>query len=91
MLDVPRIAEFFGLSVHMYWFDTQKHHEPPFHVRHQGLEAVFALDGRLLEGDLGPRAHRLVQEWAVERAAEIRGAWQCAVQGREIPWVLPIR
>ena len=22
---VPRVSEFFGMSVYMYWFDTQKH------------------------------------------------------------------
>jgi hypothetical protein len=75
----------------MYWFDTQKHNVPHFHVRYQGAEAVFALDGTRLEGDLGPRAHRLVQEWANERTAEIQNAWACAAAGEEIPWVLPIR
>jgi hypothetical protein len=88
---VPRISEFFGLVVYMYWLDTQKHKQPHFHVRHQGAEAVFSLDGTLLEGDLGPRAHRLVREWAAERDAEIQHAWACASSGREIPWILPIR
>ena len=88
---MPRISEFFGLTVYMYWFDTQKHHVPHFHVRYQGAEAVFDLGGALLEGRLGARAERLVGEWCVERAGEIREAWACAVAGKEIPWVLPLR
>jgi hypothetical protein len=79
------------MTVYMYWFDTQKHKLPHLHVRYQGLEAVFALDGRLLDGDIGARAHRLVGEWCKERAADLQGAWQHAVNGEEIPWVLPLR
>jgi hypothetical protein len=75
----------------MYWFDMQKHRIPHFHVRYQGAEAVYALDGRLLEGNLGSRAHRLVLEWVDERGNDLRRAWECAANGKEIPWVLPIR
>lgn len=75
----------------MYWFDTQKHHVPHIHVRYQGAEAVFDLGGRLLEGDLGARAQRLVGEWSAERAAELTRAWTCAASGKELPWVLPLR
>jgi hypothetical protein len=88
---VPRISEFFGMSVYMYWFDVQKHHVPHIHVRYQGSEAVFGLDGTLLDGDLGARAHRLVREWCDERRAELEIAWACAASGKEIPWVLPLR
>jgi len=88
---VPRISEFFGLAVYMYWFDTQKHHVPHFHVRYQGAEAVYGLDGAVLEGDLGPRANRLVSEWCVERKAELARAWEAAMAGREIPWVRPLQ
>jgi hypothetical protein len=88
---MPRISEFFGMTVYMYWFDTQKHHQPHFHVRYQGVEAVFALDGRVLDGKLGARAERLVAEWAKERRTEIEHAWACAAQGRELPWVLPLQ
>lgn len=88
---VPRISEFFGMSVYMYWFDVQRHQTPHFHVRYQGSEAVFALDGTLLDGDLGSRANRLIREWCDERGAELEHAWACASTGKEIPWVLPLR
>jgi hypothetical protein len=88
---VPRISEFFGLTVYMYWFDVQKHHTPHIHVRYQGAEAVFQLDGTLLEGSLGARAERLVAEWCEERRQDLEHAWNHAVAGKEIPWVLPLR
>lgn len=79
------------MVVYMYWFDTQKHRLPHLHVRYQGAEAVFALDGDLLEGELTARASGLVKDWCVERSAEIQYAWACAAAGKEIPWVLPLQ
>ena len=88
---MPRISEFFGIAIYMYWFDTQKHKTPHFHARHGGIEAVFDLNGNCIEGNLGPRAQRLVAEWSTERTVELQSAWQCAMAGKELPWVLPIR
>jgi hypothetical protein len=88
---MPRISEFFGIAIYMYWFDTQKHKAPHFHARHGGQEAVFDLKGNCLEGNLGSRANRLISEWCEEREDELQIAWQCATAGKELPWVLPIR
>lgn len=88
---MPRISEFFGLVVYMYWFDTQKHQLPHIHVRYQGAEAVFSLDGRLLEGTLGSRAEKLVQDWCSQRTQALDAAWECAIAGKELPWVLPLQ
>ena len=74
----------------MYWFDVQKHKRPHFHVRHAGREAVYDFSGQALEGDLGSRANRLIKEWCQERESELQNAWSCAVQGKEIPWILPL-
>jgi Domain of unknown function (DUF4160) len=88
---LPRISEFFGIAIYMYWFDQQKHHNSHFHARFAGEEAVFDLMGNCLEGNLGPRATRLVVEWCGERQAELQQAWDAASAGRDIPWVAPLR
>ena len=48
---MPKISEFFGISIFMYWFDTQKHKLPHFHARYGGEEGVFDLNGNRIEGD----------------------------------------
>jgi hypothetical protein len=88
---MPRISEFFGLTIYMYWFDYQKHSVAHFHVRYQGAEGVYALDGTRIEGNLGFRVDRMVCEWCNERQAELHEAWLCAMKGQEIPWILPLR
>lgn len=88
---LPRISEFFGIVIYMYWLDTQKHKTPHFHARYGGQEAVYDLSGHRLEGDLGRRVDRLIAEWCGENREEIRHAWECAIEGKEIPWVSPLQ
>ncbi|PWU14650.1 MAG: transcriptional regulator [Bdellovibrio sp.] len=88
---MPRISEFFGISIYMYWYDTQKHKMPHFHARYGGSEGVFDLSGRCIEGNLSARTNRLVAEWCAERQLELKQAWQNAMAGKELPWVLPLR
>ena len=75
----------------MYWFDNQKHHIPHFHVRYAGREAVYDFQGNSIDGNVGVRANRLVKEWCDERRSELVNAWNCAIQGKEIPWITPLQ
>lgn len=75
----------------MYWLDYQKHKMPHFHARYRGLEAVFNLEGACLVGNLGLTAHKLIAEWSAENRSAINLAWNCAVEGKEIPWIKPLQ
>jgi len=88
---MPRISEFFGIAIFMYWFDVQRHKKPHFHARHSGREAVFDLSGKIIEGGFGKRAEKLVKEWCLERQDELQNAWEHAVQGKEVPWIAPLQ
>ena len=88
---MPRVSEFFGIAIYMYWFDHQRHQAPHFHARVAGEEAVFTLHGSCIDGDLGSRATRLIVGWCQERGAELEEAWAAAAAGKEIPWIAPLR
>jgi hypothetical protein len=88
---MPRISEFFGIVIYMYWFDQEKHKLPHFHAKYAEFKAVFTLKGRSIEGSLGLVGDRLVEEWAKSRKSEIQDAWSKAVHGQEIPWIKPIQ
>lgn len=87
---MPRISEFFGIAIYMYWFDTKHHKLPHFHALHGGRMAAFDLKGNALAGSLGKRADKLVKEWAQERRSELEKAWELAATGKEVPWIKPI-
>jgi hypothetical protein len=88
---MPRISEFFGIYIYMYWFDNKRHKKPHFHARYSGMYAVFDFNGNCIQGDIGKRASRLVAEWAVERQEELSSAWDISMQGKEIPWITPLQ
>jgi len=65
---VPRISEFYGIVVSMY---HNEHGPPHFHATHAGQEVSFTVAGRVLAGELSPRALRLVREWTAQHRAEL--------------------
>jgi len=73
---MPEISRFFGIIIAMYYGD---HLPPHFHARYGSRQARFAIDDlRLIAGDLGPRARKLVVEWANMHKAELTREWELA-------------
>ena len=87
---MPRISEFFGIVVYMYWFDVQKHKTPHIHVKFQNQWSVFDLDGNIISGSITNRAKRLTQEFILERHEDLKEAWEKAIEGKDLPWIKPI-
>lgn len=79
---MPRLATFYGLVIYMYWRD---HGPPHFHAEYGDQAALIVIgDGRVLAGELPPRAMRLVQQWHRLHVEELRHAWE-RVGRREDP------
>jgi hypothetical protein len=73
MLSVPRISEFYGIVIAMYY---REHGVPHFHATYAGQTIVVSIDtGDVIAGTVPPRALRLVQEWAALHQEELRGNW----------------
>jgi Domain of unknown function (DUF4160) len=73
---VPRISNFYGITIRMF-FDEDRHPgRPHFHAEYGGRWASFAIDDmELLAGGLSPRALRLVTEWARAHDRELVANW----------------
>jgi Domain of unknown function (DUF4160) len=57
---VPRISEFYGIVIAMYY---REHGVAHFHATYAGETAVVAIEtGEVIAGSVPPRALRLVQE-----------------------------
>jgi hypothetical protein len=84
---VPRISQFYGIVISMYYNE----HEPAhFHASHAGREASITLTGELLKGQLAPRILRLVREWAALHPVELRENWVRARGGLELERIPPL-
>ena len=85
---MPRICEFMGVAVYMYYLD---HSPPHVHAMHGGNEALFQIDpARLLRGSLpGPIARRVV-DWIRARRSELLANWELASDARPLRPVAPL-
>jgi len=73
---VPRLSEFYGIVVYMYFAD---HNPPHFHAIYGEDEAVVTIsDGSVIAGGLPRTASRLVEQWRIERRAQLAANWELA-------------
>jgi hypothetical protein len=86
---MPRISEFFGIIVWMYYND----HQPPhFHAVYGDEEVLILIgSGDRFEGQISRRALRLVQEWEELYRAELFANWELARQQRPLNPIPPLR
>ena len=85
---MPRISQFFGVTIYMYFND---HLPPHFHAEYGEFEAVYAIDTLdSLRGELPRRAHILVIEWAQAHRIELRANWQRARQQMPLEQIEPL-
>jgi len=85
---MPRISEFFGIVIAMYYND---HAPPHFHARYAEHEATFRIDTlALLEGSLPRRATALVLERADAHGPELSEDWDLARSGRPLNRIAPL-
>ena len=73
---MPKISEFFGIAIYMYFDDHPPAH---FHARYAEFEAVVQIDDlSVARGNLPPRALGLVIEWATLHRNELGDVWRQA-------------
>jgi len=83
---MPCISRFYGISIYVYYSD---HAPPHVHARYAGGKASLDIRTRtVLEGDLPPRAVRLVTEWLGRNEAAILASWELARAGK-VPAAVP--
>ena len=85
---MPRISEFYGIVIEMYFAD---HPPPHFHARYGGYSAKIAIGtGEIIVGSLPGRALRLVREWLDEHRSEMEANWDRAVRHQQPQRIEPL-
>jgi hypothetical protein len=71
---MPEITRFYGIIIKLFFGD---HPPPHFHAVYGEHLALFNIDTlEMIEGDLPPRARRLVVEWAEKYQDELQTIWK---------------
>ncbi len=85
---MPRISEFYGIIIEMYWSD---HNPPHFHAKYG--EYRIEIDIRTLgtlRGSLPPKAMALVVEWATLHQHELLEQWNRARNHEALEKIKPL-
>lgn len=70
---VPRISEFYGIVIAMYY---REHGVPHFHATYAGETVVISIQtADVIAGSVPARALRLVREWSELHRDELRLNW----------------
>ena len=73
---MPRLSEFYGFVIYMYFAD---HSPPHFHALYAEHEALIRIDdGAHIGGHLPSTASRLVEQWRTIHRAELLHNWSLA-------------
>ena len=85
---MPRISEFYGILVYMYYRD---HHPPHFHAMYAQFEAEIEIQSAdVLAGRLPRRALSLVVEWCRLYQPELLENWDRARKGEPLQPIPPL-
>ena len=85
---MPKISEFYGISIYMYWGE---HGVPHFHAVYGGYAASFAIETlEMLAGQMPPRAISLIREWAEMHKKELMENWERAKKHQELKKIPPL-
>ena len=85
---MPRISEFYGIFIYMYFRD---HAPPHFHAIYGQYEAEVEIPtGGIIKGKLPGRAERLVREWSQNYRDELEQNWKLARAHQPLQQVPPL-
>ena len=85
---MPRISDFFGIAVYMYYKD---HVPPHFHAIYAQYDAAIGIDPvEVLKGILPRRVQSLVFEWASMYQDELQVNWELARAGQPLQRIPPL-
>jgi Domain of unknown function (DUF4160) len=88
---MPRISEFYGIVVRMYYDEAHHRGRPHFHADYAGRAATVEIaTGRVLAGSLPPAQRRLVRRWAAAHRRELEANWQRAREEQPLESIAPL-
>jgi hypothetical protein len=86
---MPRLSEFYGIAIYMYFAD---HHPPHFHAIYAEHEALIRIDdGAIMGGALPATAVRLIEQWTTLHRDELLANWLLAQVPAPLTAIEPLR
>lgn len=86
---MPRLSEFYGIVIYMYF---QDHNPPHFHAIYAEHEALIRIDdGSKIRGRLPRTAAVLIEQWRALHVDELLANWQRAQEPAALVRIQPLQ
>ena len=85
---MPIISMFYGIIIRMY--NNGEHNPPHFHATYQGYNAVFSMEGELIEGNMPRKQTKLISARAVIHKDELIANWELAINEQALYKIEPL-
>jgi len=72
---MPEISRFYGIKIYMH-YGLREHPPAHFHAITSSSDAVFTLQGDLIEGELSTKEINMIRKWALLHQDELAHNWQ---------------
>ena len=86
---MPILSMFLGIIIRMY--NTGEHNPPHFHASYQGHEAVFDMEGEMINGDMPKRQRKFITAWTELHRDELLANWELAMAEQPLYKIEPLR
>ncbi|MBQ8815890.1 MAG: DUF4160 domain-containing protein [Lachnospiraceae bacterium] len=83
------ISMFLGIIIRMY--NTGEHNPPHFHAAYQNYNAVFNLEGEIVEGEMPKRQLKFITAWAELHKDELLANWELAMNEQPLYKIKPLQ
>jgi hypothetical protein len=85
---MPKISEFYGIVIRMYYND---HLPPHFHAQYSNDNAAISIgSGIVIAGNVPPRVLALITEWAKMHKRDLEENWERARSGLPLQDIDPL-
>ncbi len=79
---MPNISKFYGINIDMYFYDNIRHNMPHIHASYNEYDAVFDLQGEMIEGKMPNSQKKLIQAWIEIHREELERLWDLLINGK---------
>ena len=86
---MPTISMFMGIIIRM--FNNGGHNPPHFHASYRAYNAVFNMEGEIIEGDMPKRQQKLIAAWAEIHKDELIANWELAMTEQPLYKIDPLK
>ena len=72
-------------------YNNEEHNPPHFHATYQGFNAVFNMDGDLINWEMPKKQLKLISAWAELHKDELLANWELAMIEQPLYKIGPLR